>query len=91
MYIYEKGEIRDIIVRGSKDASIIGEYFEAVRVAINTGDPQHLKKFKKLRIIDAEGKIRTFETNLNKIYEIRERIEHPETKEDVYHWEDVSS
>ena len=90
MFIYEKGQIRDITVRGSKDASLIGEYFEAVRVAMDTGKSHYLKKFRHLKIIDADGKTRTFETNLNKIYEIREQIEHPEIKEDVYHWEHAS-
>ncbi len=82
MEFYDKKEGRIfIIVKNSKDASLIGEYFASVRQAIRTGDDSYLKKFKRKAITDAEGKKHYFETNLEKIYDIEEGIEEPEFRE----------
>lgn len=70
-----------IIVRNSKDASTIGEYFANVRKALETGDDSYLKKFKRKSIIDAHGKKHKFETDLDKIYDLEEEIEEPEFRE----------
>ena len=78
MRIYEHGRITSIAVTNSKDASLIGEYFSAVRKALRTRDPHPLQKFKHLTITDAEGKVHRFETDYQKVKDIDERIEHPE-------------
>jgi len=82
MEFYSRKEGRIfIIVKNSKDASLIGEYFSSVRQAIRTGDDSYLKKFKRKSITDAEGKKHYFETDLEKIYDIEEGIEEPEFRE----------
>jgi len=78
-YDRKKGRIF-VVVRNSKDASLIGEYFSAVRKAIN-GDQSNLKKFKNKIIIDADGIKHRFETRLEKIFDIEEEIEEPEFRE----------
>lgn len=82
MEFYDKKEGRIfIVVKNSKDASLIGEYFSSVRQAIRTGDDSYLKRFKRKSIIDANGKKHKFETDLDKIYDIEEGIEEPEFRE----------
>ncbi len=82
MEFYDRKEGRIfIVVKNSKDASTIGEYFSSVRQAIKNGDKSYLKKFKRKSITDAEGKKHYFETDLEKIYDIEEEIEEPEFRE----------
>ena len=78
MQIYEKGEVRTIIVTNSRDASIIGEYFATVKKYLESGDPSVLKKFKKVVIIDAYGKKHRLETRPDKIRDIEEAKEDSE-------------
>jgi len=78
MQIYEKGEIKTIIVTNSRDASIIGEYFATVKKYLESGDPSVLKKFKKVVIIDAYGKKHRLETRPDKIRDIEEAKEDSE-------------
>jgi len=78
MQIYEKGEVRTIIVTNSRDASIIGEYFTTVRKYLESGDYSVLKKFKKIIIIDAYGKKHRLETRPDKIRDIEEAKEDSE-------------
>ncbi len=85
MTIYKQrvGKI-SIAVTNSRDASIIGEYFSAVKQALKTGDSSHLKKFKKITIIDAKGKKHKLETNLDRLYEIDDEMEDVEFFEIYY-------
>lgn len=78
MRLYENGRITSITVTNSKDASLMGEYFSAVKKALRTRDPQPLQKFKHITITDANGTKHRFETNLKKLYEIEERQENSE-------------
>lgn len=78
MKIYENGRIRSIIVRNSRDASLIGEYFNEVRNFVEHGDTSGLKRFRGKTIIDANGKKHTFETRPDKIREIEESKEDSE-------------
>ena len=78
MTIYSRGKIKSIIVISSKDASIIGQYFNAVRKFLDTRDSRELKLFKKVTIIDSEGKKHKLETNPDKILAIEEQKESPE-------------
>lgn len=77
MQIYENGRIKSIVVRNSKDASLIGEYHNEVRKTLR-GDSSGLKRFKKIVITDAEGKKHKLETRPEKIFEIEDRKEDSE-------------
>lgn len=78
MMIYEKGKPVAIIVRNSKDASLIGQYFNDVKRFLETGDKTLLTKYKKRVIRDAKGKKHKLETRPEKIIQIEERKEEPE-------------
>jgi hypothetical protein len=78
MQIYENGEIRAIVIRGSKDSAIIGEYYNAVKNYLISGDSSYLKPFKKKTIIDAYGKKHKLETDPDKIRDIEESKEEAE-------------
>ena len=78
MIISENGKEISIIVKNSKDASKIGQYHNAKRQFLESGNSSSLKKFKKIKIKDADGKIHQFETSPKKIIEIEDRKEEPE-------------
>jgi len=78
MNIYERGKIKSIIITNSKDASLIGQYYNDVKKALETGNEKVLKKYKKKIIKDAKGKKHILETRLERIYEIEEAKEEPE-------------
>lgn len=78
MQFYERGKIKAITVTNSKDASIIGQYFNDVKKALETGNEETLKRYKKLVLKDSKGKKHRLETRLNKIYEIEEAKEDSE-------------
>jgi len=78
MIISENGKEISIIVKNSKDASKIGQYHNAKRQFLESGDSSVLKKFKKIKIKDIDGKLHQFETNPKKIIEIEDRKEEPE-------------
>jgi len=78
MIISENGKEVPIIVKNSKDASKIGEYHNAKRQFLETGKSSGLKKFKKIKIKDTDGKSHQFETSPKKIIEIEDRKEEPE-------------
>jgi hypothetical protein len=78
MNIYEKGRIKSIVVTNSKDASLIGRYYNDVKKALETGNEKILRKYKRRIVKDAKGKKRRLETRLEKIFEIEEAKEEPE-------------
>ncbi len=78
MMISENGKEILIIVKNSKDASKIGQYHNAKRQFLESGDSSGLKKFKKIKIKDIDGKLHQFETSPKKIIEIEDRKEEPE-------------
>lgn len=78
MNIYKSGKIKSIVVRNSKEASTIGNYYNDVKKALETGDERFLKKYKKKTIRDARGKKHKLETRLEKIRDIEEAKEDPE-------------
>ena len=78
MIISEHGKETLIIVKNSKDASKIGEYHNAKRQFLESGNSSSLKKFKKIKIKDTDGKSHQFETSPKKIIEIEDRKEEPE-------------
>jgi hypothetical protein len=48
--------LEEIGVRGSKQATLLGEYWAAVDLYLKTGDSSALEKFKGKEIKDAAGK-----------------------------------
>lgn len=78
MNIYENGEIRAIVIKGSKNSAIIGEYYNAVKNYLVSGDPSYLKPFKKKTVTDAYGKKHKLETDPDKIREIEDSKEESE-------------
>jgi len=81
MVISEDGVEDSIIVKNSKDGSIIGRYHNAIRHFLETGDSSKLKEFEKIKLKDTDGTIHKLETNPNKIIEIEDRKEEPEAFE----------
>ena len=81
MIISEDGVEDSIIVKNSKDSSIIGRYHNTIRRFLETGDSSKLKKFEKIKLKDTDGTIHKLETNPNKIIEIEDRKEEPEAFE----------
>jgi hypothetical protein len=78
MLVYTRNGVGTVITKSSKDRSRIAKYFNAVQKALKTGDESFLRKYKNIKLIDAEGKEHHFETDLDKLYEIQETIEEPE-------------
>ncbi|KKG16568.1 hypothetical protein EO98_19010 [Methanosarcina sp. 2.H.T.1A.6] len=85
MLIYSTEGQKTIVTASSKDRSLIGEYFASVQKAIKNNDPSVLAKFKDVQLVDAEGKVHHFETDLDKLYEILEAQEEPEFLEIYQH------
>lgn len=85
MLIYSTEGQKTIITASSKDRSLIGEYFASVQKAVKNNDPSILVKFKDIKIVDAEGKVHLFETDLQVLYEILEAQEEPEFLEIYQH------
>jgi hypothetical protein len=48
--------LREIAVRDSRQASVIGEYWAAIQKHLATGDGSALKKIRRKTITDADGK-----------------------------------
>lgn len=78
MLIYENGRESSIEVTSSQTSSLIGEYHNAVKQYLNTGDIGSLKRFERKKIKDALGKSHKFETSIEAITKINEAIEEPE-------------
>ena len=78
MTIYEKGKIRTVVIKGSEMASLMGGYFNDTKKVLESGDLTFLEKYKKIIIIDAEGKKHKLETRIDQLKEIelgRENVE----------------
>jgi hypothetical protein len=78
MLIYSKDGVKTIVTASSKDRSLIAKYFNDVQKALKDPKVPILQKYKDMKIIDADGKEHHFETDLEKLYEIRDAQEEPE-------------
>ncbi|WP_406657363.1 hypothetical protein V7O62_02075 [Methanolobus sp. ZRKC2] len=78
MSVYTNDGLRTVVITSSKDRIRIAKYFNDVQKALKAGDESVLRKYKNLKLVDAEGKEHHFETDLERLYEIRETIEEPE-------------
>ncbi len=81
LIIYENGRRRTVIVKGSKQAAIIGRYYNDVKKGLYSGDWRALKKYKRTRIKNIYGKTHHLETDPTKIQEIELRREEHELGE----------
>ena len=63
----EKGGKREIAVRDSRQATILGKYWAAVQKYLRTGDSAALNKFRGKRITDASGKRLPLLTDLTEL------------------------
>ncbi|MDG6244853.1 MAG: hypothetical protein QCH31_10785 [Methanolobus sp.] len=77
-WFYSNGKRVSVVIKSSKDASLISKYLNAVRTALRTGDEEALKPFKNVTIQGADGKDYPLETDLEKLYEANEQIEDSE-------------
>jgi hypothetical protein len=64
-----RGE-REIAIRNSRTASLIGRYLNAIRRYVHQGDAGAVKPFRSLRLVDASGKRIVLITNLRKLDEL---------------------
>lgn len=78
MVINTQGRQTVIAVRGSKTASTIGQYHNAVRQYLNTGEMSTLKAFENVTVVDSAGVRHRLETNIKKIRAIESAKEEPE-------------
>jgi hypothetical protein len=86
MAFYEDGRRRTVTVRGSRTASLLGQYNRDVRTFLEdpARDPSVLKKWERRTFIDANGKVHTLETNPAKILSAVERAESETGAFDIY-------
>lgn len=75
MLTSEKGKLHSIPISDSRHARTLGQYHNAVKHFLNTGDDSKLKKFSKKQIRDSSGKLHSFETDPKLVLEINEKIE----------------
>jgi len=75
MPFFENGEATMIITRTFKESSLVGTYLNDVRYAIHGRTEDPLKKYEGRYLVDANGKKRYFETNWQKLHDIKERHE----------------
>ncbi|UGV41610.1 hypothetical protein J7W08_04810 [Methanococcoides orientis] len=59
-WFYSDGERISVIINDSGDASLISNYLNAVRWALDTGDKSILQSFKGLKITDVDGEKHCF-------------------------------
>jgi hypothetical protein len=78
MVINSRGRQAVIAVGDSKTASIIGQYHNAVRQYLNTGDKSALKNFENVAVVDSAGVGHRLETDLRRIKAIESAKEEPE-------------
>ncbi len=69
MTIYEHGKVEGITIGSSVPASLIGEYFNQVKLLL-AGEPNKLDEYAKVVIVDVNGKKHYLETRIEQIKEI---------------------
>lgn len=64
------GQMRRMRLRGYDEASLNGQYLNAVGKFIRTNDASHLAGFEGKSVRDAKGKLHPFETDPNTLYRL---------------------
>jgi hypothetical protein len=77
MYDREKGKIPVLTAR-STDRTRIAQYHAFVRIAIERNNPEVLRQFEQMVVIDAAGNRYQFVTDLDQLFEIKDAEEEPE-------------
>jgi hypothetical protein len=62
--------LQDVTVRDSKQASLVGEYWNEVHIYLAKGDASGLARFGRLHVTDANGKRVSFVTDLDVLDEL---------------------
>jgi hypothetical protein len=70
MSVISGGEIRDLTLRGFDQASLNGEYLNAVRSFLSSNDIELLSPFAGRAVIDAKGQAHPFETDPNTLHRL---------------------
>ena len=78
MIINSRGRQIAITIIDSKAASIIGQYHNAIRQYLNTGDKSALREFQGIIVVDSAGVSHRLETDIRKIKAIESAKEEPE-------------
>jgi hypothetical protein len=81
MQIISEGKLKTLVVDDSIVASDIGEYFHAIDMLTNQGDPYLLKKFEGKLARDKGGNLYPYETDTDTIIEVLEKIREPDYPE----------
>jgi hypothetical protein len=76
--IYENGKEVFISVKGTKNVKLVAQYHSAVGRRLDKNEQLALLSFAKTKLRDSNGKIHSFETNIEKIQEIIQKQEEPE-------------
>ena len=63
---------REIAVNDSRTATVISDYLRAVRPSVDTGNAALLKPFRKLKLLDANGKRISLVTNARALERLAE-------------------
>jgi hypothetical protein len=58
---------REVAIRDSRQASLLGKYWAAVQLYLQTGDDSALREFQGKKFTDASGKRHAFITDLNQL------------------------
>jgi len=87
MEFYENGRITTIITTTFDDSSTVGRYLNAVKRALESHDPSLLDEFADKVIVDAHGKKRRFEVDLDNLSRITEQMEDREVRPPVYRYD----
>lgn len=70
MIVISAGEMAMRVLRDRDQASLNGEYLNAVKCFLNTNDVDVLAPFERRAVIDAKGKSYSFETNPNTLHRL---------------------
>lgn len=70
MLVISSGEVRRRILRDFDQASLNGEYLNAVKAFLTSNDIELLTPFEGRAVIDAKGKSHPLETNPNKLHRL---------------------
>jgi hypothetical protein len=82
-WFYSNGERVTVIISHNAHASLISRYLQMVRYAMKQQNPSLLAAFKDKTVTDGYGNTYPFETNLNVLYLLHEKIK-PEHRSAIY-------
>lgn len=78
-WFFSNGKRISVVINSSRDGSLISRYLNVVRIALNKTDKTLLEPFKDVKIKGVDGNEYPLETDLDKLYELKEQIEDSES------------